>query len=388
MDIRALVLVNQSAEVLADPIPFSSLAPGLLEVAGRTPLQRTIERLQRFGVQAITVIGDCDAPPVNASDGNGPIYVNSTPERFWRAAESSFNDLVQEGAELVLLVRLGTYAEIDFERMIQFHLDQHARVTQACSEARALDVFCISASRRNDAASLFRSQLTKCRSECPLFAHTGYTNSLKNARDLRQFAIDILTLKTETKPAGNEVRPGVWVEKGALIEKGARLVAPAFIGAFAKIRTHAVITRCSSVEHHARIDCGTVTENSTVLPYCRVGACMDVAHSVVGTGTVTNLRRDVTVEILDTKLITYVLAAPGHRLLRAAAEFAAYLPKQMWHGIFGEPKAQQQPDLEAALHQTAPALGGAAGYETSACDTNAAEKFPPNLAIVRRYGHQ
>lgn len=388
MDIRALVLVNQSTEVLADPLPFSSLPPALLEVAGKTPLERTIERLLRFGIQPITVISDSASPlSAYASDGSGPIYVNSTRELFWRAAESSFNDLIQEGAELVVVLSLGAYAEIDFEKMVQFHLDQHARVTQACTEAKALEVFCISASRRNDAASLFRSQLTKCRSECPLFAHTGYTNQLKDARDLRQFAIDILTLKTETRPAGSEVRPGIWVEQGALVEKGARLVAPAFIGAFAKIRTHAVITRCSSVEHHAQIDCGTVAENSTVLPYCRVGACLDVAHSVVGTATITNLRRDVTVEILDTKLVSYVLATPGNRLMRAAAELVSFLPKQMWQGLFGGRKPQQ-PDLQAALQQTSPSLGGAAGYETPACDTDAAEKFPSNLAIVRRYGNQ
>ena len=388
MDIRALVLVNQSTEVLADPIPFSSIPPALLEVAGKTPLERTVERLLRFGIQPVTVISDSASPPsANASDDNGSIYVNSTREHFWRAAESSFNDLVQEGAELVVVLSLGSYAEIDFEKMVQSHLDQNARVTQACTEANALEVFCISASRRNDAASLFRSQLTKCRSECPLFVHAGYTNLLKDARDLRQFAIDILTLKTETRPSGNEVRPGIWLERGALVEKGARLVAPAFIGAFAKIRTHAVITRCSSVEHHALIDCGTVAENSTVLPYCRVGAGLDVAHSVVGTATITNLRRDVTVEILDTKLVSYVLATPGNRLMRAAAELVSYLPKQIWQGLIGAPKPQQ-PDLQAALQQTSPSLGGAAGYETPACDTDAAEKFPSNLAIVRRYGNQ
>src|SRR5262249_923734 len=250
-----------------------------------------------------------------------------------------------------------------------------------------LPVFCISASRRNDAASLLRSQLTKCRSECPLFEHSGYFNSLNDARDLRQLAIDVLTLKTESKASGKEVRPGVWIEDGALVERGARIVAPAFVGAMAKIRTHAVITRCSAVEHHAQVDCGTVTENSTVLPYCRVGAGLDVAHSVIGAGTITNLRRDVTVEIFDTKLIGYVPAAPGQRLLHAAVEFASYLPRQMWHGLFGKPRTQQ-PDLQAALQQTSPALGGAAGYQAPACDSEAAEKFSPNLAVVRRYGHQ
>lgn len=387
MDIRALILVNQSTEILANPIPFSPATPALLEVVGRTPLQRTIERLRRFGIQAITVVSDSDSfPPPSGSNGHGPNYLSSARERFWRAAENAFNDLAQDGAELVLLLGLSGYAEIDFERMVQFHLDQRARVTQACSGEKTLQVFCISASRRNDAASLLRSQLTKCRSESALYVHTGYSNLLNDARDLRQLAIDILTLKTETRPCGTELRPGVWVERGAVIEKGARLVAPAFVGASAKVRTHAVITRCSSVEHHAEVDCGTVTENSTVLPYCRVGACLDVAHSVVGAGTVTNLRRDVTIEIVDPKLISYVPAAPGYRLLHAAVEFASYIPKQMWQGLFGKVKTPE-PDLEVAVRQTSPSLGEAAGYEAPASDSVAAEKFP-NLAVVRRYGHQ
>src|SRR5256885_813574 len=163
--------------------------------------------------------------------------------------------------------------------------------------AERLQIFCISASRRNDAASLFRTQLTRCRTECPLLEHEGYFNPLADARDLRQFAIDVLIRQTQTCPAGAEAKPGVWIAPGALIEKGARILAPAFVGSFARVRSGAVITRCSSVERHAVVDCGTVIENSTVLPFSYVGAGLDLAHSVAGMGRIVNLHRDVTVEI-------------------------------------------------------------------------------------------
>jgi NDP-sugar pyrophosphorylase family protein len=388
MDIRALVLVKTAAGAIVEPVQLSPLPPALLEVAGRSPLQRTVARLYHFGIQAVTVITDSDFfTPASATNGDAASYLNAGRERFWRAAENAFNELVQDGAELVLLISVDGYAEIDFEKLIQFHLDQHARVTQASSASGPLQVFCISASRRNDAASLLRSQLTKCRSECPAFEDSGYYNPLSSARDLRQLAIDILTLKTETRPTGTEVRPGVWVERGAVIEKGARVLAPAFVGAGARIRTHVVVTRCTTVEHHARIDCGTVLENSTVLPYCCVGAGLDVGHSVVGASAIANLRRDVTVEILDPKLVTSVLVAPGERLFHAALELATYLPKQIWQGLFGKPQPEQ-PDLHDGLRQTPPSLGKAAGYQAPACDTRAGEEFPSNLAVVRRYGHQ
>jgi hypothetical protein len=387
MDVRALVLVKTADEILADPRPISPLPVPLLDVAGSSPLERTLEHLHRSGLQQVTVLSDCLLPSAGSLDRRNGNGVSVNRDRFWRAAEAAFNDLAQDGAELILIIHLGSYAEIDFEKFVQFHLDHQARVSQASCGNRLLEVFCLSGSRRNDAASLFRSQLARCRIECPLFEHMGYFNPLDDARDLRQFAIDILSLRTETRPSGTQLRPGIWMNRAARLEKGARLVAPCFVGAFAKIRAHAVLTRCSSVEHHAQVDLGTIVENSTVLPYCRVGAGLDVAHSVVGGGTLANLRRDVNVEILDPKLIGYVAANAAERLLKTAMEFAAYLPKQAWQGVFGK-AAPQHPDLQTALHQTSPVLGTAAGYQAPACDARAAEEFPSNLAVVRRYGHQ
>src|SRR5262249_901822 len=255
---------------------------GVLEVAGKTPLERMTERLQRFGILPVAAVVETTVFP--ASPGislpSGLNYVATPRDRFWRAAENAFNDMAQNGAELVVLVRLGAYAEIDFEQMVQVHLDRGGRVSQISHEGQSLDIFCISASRRNDAASLFRSQLGRCRSECPQIEHTGYVNHLSDARDLRQLAIDILTRQTQTCPAGEELKPGVWVGPGAVIEKGARVLAPSFIGPHARIRTGAVVTRCTSIEHHAEVDCGSVVENSSILPYCYVGAGLDLAHSV------------------------------------------------------------------------------------------------------------
>jgi hypothetical protein len=389
MDIRALILVNSVSNSEVAPVSLSSLPMALLEVAGKSPLQRLAERLRRFNIEPVAAVVESDElPQVRGASVRDMNCVSASRDRFWRSAENTFNEMLQSGAELVVLIRMGGYAEVDFEKFVQFHLDQQARVSQVSQGDAPIEVFCISASRRNDAASLFRSELTKCRIECPLFASSGYYTPLNTPRDLRQLAIDILTLKTESAPSGKQVRPGVWVEPGAVLERGARVVAPAFIGALARVRVHAVITRCSTVEHHAHVDCGSVVENSSVLPYASVGAGLDLAHSVAGLGSLAHLRRDVVVEIGDPKLIGYVSATPGQRLLRAAVEFATYIPKHLWQGIFHRPEPQQQPDLQTALHQTSPTLGGAAGYQAPACDSEAAGEFPSNLEIARRYGHQ
>lgn len=388
MDIRGLLLVNSGNSREDDPGFLASGPLGLLEIAGKSALERVAERLLRYGITPVTAIAENSTVTMAGSSttASGLNYLSSTPDRFWRVAENAFNDMAQGGAELVVLVRLGAYAELDFEKVIQVHLDRGSRVSQVGHEGQKLDIFCISASRRNDAASLFRSQLSRCRSECPLIEQTGYMNPLSDARDLRQFAIDVLTHKTETFPAGEEVRPGVWMSRKAILEKGARVLAPAYIGGYARIRTGAVITRCSVVEHHAQVDCGSVVENSTVLPYCYVGAGLDLAHSVAGMRQVANLRRDVMVEIPDPKLIDLISATSGKNFLHSAAEFLTYLPRVAMQGIFSGGK-QPQPDLDAALRKSSPALSGAAGYEASACDSDAAQKFP-NMIVARRYGHQ
>ena len=387
MDIRGLVLVNAESIGEVDQAPAAALT-GILDVVGKSALHRMAERLQQYGISSISAVVET-ASSFRAHNNGLPsdvAFISAAPDRFWRTAESVFNDMAQSGAELVVLVRLGGYAEADFEKLVQFHLDQRGRVTQMAFGPRPLEIFCISASRRNDAASLFRTRLTHCRSECPLFEHEGYFNPLAGPRDLRQFAIDILTRKTQTCPAGKEAKPGVWIAPGALVEKGARILAPAFIGSLARIRTGAVITRCSSIERNAEIDCGTIIENSTVLPFSYVGAGLDLGHSVAGMGRIVNLRRDVNVEIVDPKLVALLSAASGKRLLTAATDVLAYLPRLAWQGLFAGAKAQP-PDLQATLRQTSPALGDAAGFETPACDNEAAQEFP-NMAVARRYGHQ
>src|SRR5512140_3605345 len=208
MDIRGLLLANSEHNVAGSQALDTPLAT--LDVAGKSTLQRMAERLQQYGISQVSAVVEVAAPSGIRNFGL-PSYVScisSSSDRFWKTAESVFNDMAQGGAELVILIRLGAYAEIDFERLVQFHLDRKERVTRMAAGEQLLEIFCISASRRNDAASLFRTQLAHCRSECPALQHDGYLNPLATARDLRQLAIDILTRQTQTCPAGKEIKPG------------------------------------------------------------------------------------------------------------------------------------------------------------------------------------
>lgn len=378
MDVRGLILINKENES-EDRLPFASPSLPLLDVAGQSALLRLAKRMESFGISPVTAVVE-EPQPSFIRSRLLPAAIDcraSAPERFWRAAENAFNDLATNGADLIVVVRMGSYAEIDFEKFIRFHLQRQCRVSRAIHETETLEILCINGSRRNDAASLFRSGLARCRSECEYYVHQGYINPLRDARDVRQFAIDILTLKTETPTEGSEIRPGIWVAPGACIEKGARILAPSFIGASALVRHGAVVTRCSTVESHAQVDCGTIIENSTVLAFTSVGACLDLSHSVAGLGQIVHFRRDVVIHIADAKLLGQVSQSIGERL----ASTAVQLPQRMWRTLFGGTD-QQEPAV-------APSLNSASTeFLQSACGGESSADLAPNLVIARRYGDQ
>src|SRR5262249_49002450 len=106
---------------------------------------------------------------------------------------------------------------------------------------------------------------------------------------------------------------------GARIEREARIVAPAYIGAGAKICRSAVVTRASNVERNAFVDAGTVLEDTSVLPACYVGAGLDVTHAVAGFRRIAHLNRKIEIEVPDRRLLAPVPKAAAWRLAGAAA---------------------------------------------------------------------
>jgi NDP-sugar pyrophosphorylase family protein len=343
MDLRAIVIIGGADDTQEQ---FAGVPIAHLDVLGSSVLDRVLDRLQVQNVAAISVVGDLSEQRAGSRRA-GIAYVNAVDGSLWRSAEAAFNEQAQAGADTVLVLRLGSYTELNFEHLIQFHLDNAARVTAVVDcHGELLDRFVISASRRNDAAFLFRSELKQFRSGHTKYEYTGYCNRLKTAAGLRQLAIDAFSSDNELKPAGQQIRPGVWVAEGARIQRGARLLAPCFIGANAKVRAHAVVTRCSAVERETCIDFGTVVENATVLPYTSIGAGLDIMHSVVGFRRIAHLVRHAEIEVNDPKLVNAGSTAAPIRALSHALSLATFLPKQLVHGLTNanKPKPASLPE--------------------------------------------
>ncbi|MGO9517645.1 MAG: hypothetical protein ACLPND_11415, partial [Candidatus Korobacteraceae bacterium] len=259
--------------------------------------------------------------------------------------------------DLILVLRIGPYLEIDHEKLIQHHLDKHCCVTATVdTDGRRLDYFILNASARNDAAALFGSRMTRLRKQEEPFRFTGYVNRLRDASDLRRLAVDGLLARNSVNPQGRQVRPGVWVQRPAHIHRKARIVAPAFIGAHARIRDAAVITRASAVEHHAQVDCGTVVEDSTLLPFTCLGAGLEVAHSVSGFRRLIDLPRKTEVEINDGKILGMRVLSPILRFAGITSAFFAFKLKDIYRGLFLQSHRDKTAVIPESLEPAAAAL--------------------------------
>jgi len=152
---------------------------------------------------------------------------------------------------------------------------------------------------------------------------------LRAASDLRQIARDALFQVNEVVPEAKHERPGVWIAPTAHIERGVRLVAPCFVGERARVRAGAVVTRASSLERHAEIDCGSVIEDGTLLPYTKLGAGLDCNNSVAGFERIAHLEREVEVEIADARLLGSISPQPAHRVAGHAVAIFGLLARAL-----------------------------------------------------------
>ncbi len=388
MDVRGIVLVGgaPSRAPGTEAEIFAGHPLAMCDVLGRPVLHRVIERLHAQRISDVVVISQYPLPPLNSRSRAWQAklrFLHAPEPHFWRAAENAFAEYAQAGADEVLVLRMGGYAEFVVDEFLQQHLDGRARVTRAVlGEDNDLDVLLVAASRRNDAAYLFRHQLRASRAPCCRWPLRGYWNPLETARDLRQLAIEGLLKRIELAPAGTQVRPGIWTAPGARIDRGARVLAPAFIGEGARVRRAAVITRCSVLEHHAEVDSGSVVENSTLLPYSYIGSSLDIAHAVVGAGRLAHLPRNLEMEITDPKLIDTLSSHAPLRMLGAALSLAVSLPAQLLRSVFVTSHREPSAELPAAAGAPSAALNPPAGFEASP----EASSFPANVMIARRYG--
>ena len=276
-----------------------------LEALGQSPLERVLGRLLRGGVQPVAVIAERSVPALAPRPEF--TFVKFRPvlhaQDAWSSAEQIYGEYAGSGVEAVLVLRLGAYVEFNPAELLRRHRDNAGGVTRIYDARGPLDVWCVDV-RPTPVGNALRAAMgsASARPRAPYLAR-GYVNDLNDAHDFRRFVIDGLLSRCALRPGGREIRPGVWVEETAQVHRRARVVAPAYIGSHARVRAASLITRFSNLERACQVDCGTVVEDASILPGTYLGPGLDVSHAVVYGSHLVDLRRNLALEIHDSKLI-------------------------------------------------------------------------------------
>jgi len=248
----------------------------------------------------------------------GPIYVvperpgafSALPSRsanrtsFVAAWEGAVRDLLSQGAQQLLLMRVGGYTELDFRELLKFHMARHSRLTQAYGPAGELDVAVVSASALRNGDGAYERVLASLIPRRERFPYQGYINSLKTPKELRKLVEDALNGRCNLRPVGAEIEPGTWVAEGALISESVTIIGPAFIGAGVRIAEYCTIAGTSTIERGCKIDFGTNVSQSCVLQYSYVGVGLDLNGVIVNHGRLYHGERNIHLQINDRRLIS------------------------------------------------------------------------------------
>jgi carbonic anhydrase/acetyltransferase-like protein (isoleucine patch superfamily) len=324
-----------------------------VQVLGTKVIQHIAQQVRRAGIEDIVAVESSTSDDLLAT----------CADELHRAADA--------GVDIALIIRTDCYAEVDWDAAISHHLANLQPVTSlvygsgpsALPAVVATPALVLHAER----------EVPACKRPYHLSAKE-YVNRLRDMSDLRRLANDGLHTICTLDISGHEVRPGIWVGPGAHIENGARLVAPVFVGARARVRTNAVITRGSAVEAHAVVDCGTVVENATIMPFAEIGPGLDVVFCVAGDGKLHSLKRGTAVAIEDARLLRERSQNVLARLAGSAAGLVTFLPRQLALSLRGKPTAAAPVGNEQTI--------------TAAPRSRGSRVLAPGLATLRRYGNE
>ncbi len=148
------------------------------EILGETLLQRTLNALGDAGIRQQTVLVE--------ESGLESLFPSrlGTIGKFFSAWEASVERQLDEGAEILFLIRLGAYLDLDFARVLDFHRQSSGVLTQVYDHKKAFDVALVSTSHLRGENGSYRGRLGALIPYHKRYSFTGYTNPLREPRDL------------------------------------------------------------------------------------------------------------------------------------------------------------------------------------------------------------
>ena len=182
------------------------------EIFGQSVLERTVARLRESGIRSISIIGGMNVPSFPHDRG---VRVIRCVNPFLRWAKAQ-QILREEGSriETSLMIGMSAYCEFDLADALKFYRAQGSPLTQLEDGSGPLDFWIVD-------SEWFRSAAAECTlpfryGEFPglpiPFQVRCYVRRLAEASDLRTLVVDAFLGRSEIRPAGKEIRPGVWLD--------------------------------------------------------------------------------------------------------------------------------------------------------------------------------
>ena len=274
---------------------------GCVEIMGRSVVERMVERFLAADVEVISLLADSRVALPLFWQSSDKVSLSIVDDVGYGLSHT-LRDYSELGIELALVAHANVYAECDLIDWIWFHRGTHQPVTRACDRKSGVDFWLADCARMQpvDISLLLKDKESF---DGPTYFISGYVNQISTPSAFRCLVTDVFRGRCEMRPPGKEIRPGVWVEAQAELHRRARIIAPAYIGHGTRVREDTLITRCSNLERSCYIDYGTVIEDSSILTESYVGIWLDVSHAVVKGNKLANLRRNVVLDISDTRVI-------------------------------------------------------------------------------------
>jgi NDP-sugar pyrophosphorylase family protein len=286
------------------------------EVVGRSIVDHVLMRLQDFGVQHTSMISEEPIAPAYRSS-----HVDGSGGKFWPAWERAVAEHLNRGAQALLLLRLGTYAEVDVLDLVRFHRERSSPLTQVQGKEGPLDFVIVDTAHLRRGTGSLRSQFGAVLRHRHHYMFKGYTSRLKTHADFRRLAKDALLGRNAIRPVGDEIQAGVWLGQGARVDSTVHLQAPAYVGAHTTVKGACTIIGASTIERLCKVDFGTTIDGSCIFPGTYLGMGLNVRRSIVAGRKLFHLDRNVTVEIRDSRLLDTASRFAREALLSRAKPF-------------------------------------------------------------------
>jgi len=287
------------------PQPSSQRVFARVELLGRSVLDRTVDSLKAAGLPSVSLITpdlitqDLITHEGRAHKRDGKVRSHDACD-VWPDVTQETATMREQGVEALLIAVAGPYVEFHPGDMFQFQREQGVPIVRACDDSGDLPIWVVALQQLPDGVEV-KSYLEAANPAA--FPAGGYVNRLETAAEVRRLVCDSLTGQCRLRPAGFEVKPGIWIAPGAQVERSARVVAPAFLGSGATVADQCLITRGTNLEANSQVDYGTVVEDSSVLSNTYVGIGLDLSHSVVDGIELMNTRYGIKFNVSDPAIL-------------------------------------------------------------------------------------